>query len=115
MVSFEKLTILQKVTFIISEYVEYLRRTYRFLDISLFDYIGSYIVIFLILTIFKIPFNPKYYTSMLPIAVVAHIATGQKTTFTKSITSPEINSSKVWLIIVIFLTIYNHLYYKTSL
>jgi hypothetical protein len=115
MVSFEKLTILQKVTFKISEYVEYLRRTYRFLDISLFDYIGSYVVIFLLLQIFNIPFNPKYYTAMLPIAVTAHIATGQKTTFTNLITSPELNSSKIWLLFVIFLTIYNHLYYKTSL
>lgn len=110
--SFEKLTTLQKINFKISEYVDYLRRTYRVLDLSMFDYIGSYIVIFIILTVFNIPYNPKYYTVMLPVAVVAHIATGQKTTFTKNITNSEINSSKIWLIIVIFLTIYYHLYYK---
>lgn len=113
--SFEKLTTLQKVNFTMSEQVAYLRRTYRVLDLSMFDYIGSYIVIFLILTIFKIPFNPKYYTAMLPSAVIAHLATGQKTTFTNNITNSEINTSKIWLVIVIFMTIYYHLYYTPKI
>lgn len=112
--TFEKLSTIQKVNFTISENVSYLRRTYRVLDLSMFDYIGSYIVIFLLLKIFKVPYNPKYYYAMLPVAVVAHIATGQQTTFTNAVTSPEINSSKIWLIIVIFLTIYYHLYYTSS-
>jgi hypothetical protein len=113
--TFDKLTTLQKVNFTISEQVSYLRRTYRVLDLSMFDYIGSYIVIFILLQIFNINSNPKYYTAMLPLAVIVHIATGQQTTFTKSITSSDINSSKLWLLITILLTIYYHLYYTPTL
>ncbi len=96
------------------ETLEYLRKNYRIFDLSMIDYIGSYVVIFLLLQIFNIPFNPKYFTAILPVAVVAHIATGQKTTFTKSITTTEINASKIWLLFVIIMTIYYHLYYKAS-
>lgn len=98
-----------------SIYFTYLRKTYRIFDLSIIDYLGSYLVIFLLLQITKTPFNPKYYTAMLPLAVIAHIATGQKTTFTKRITSSDINISKIWLANVIFMTVYYHLYYTPTL
>ena len=102
---------LQRFNFIVSKQVAYLRRVYRVFDLSAFDYIASYILIFLLLTIFKIPFNPKYYTAMIPIAVIAHLLAGQQTTFTRKLMNDELNFPKIWLPFVTFMTIYNHLYY----
>lgn len=105
----EKLSTLQKANIQISTFVAYARRTFRVMDVSMFDYIGSYLVIFIILYATGTPQKVIYYVAMLPVAVVFHIIFGQKTTITKEITNSSVNISKIYLIFLIVLWAY--LYY----
>lgn len=106
----EKLTTLQKINIQISTSVAYARRTFRVMDVSMFDYIGSYIAIYIILYVTGTPQKAIYYISILPVAVVFHIIFGQRTTITKDITNGSMNFSKIYLIflIVLWVCLYNY-------
>lgn len=106
----EKLSTLQKVNIQISTSVAYARRTFRVMDISMFDYIGSYLIIFIVLYLSGTPQKAIYYISILPVAVVFHIIFGQRTTVTKEITNGNMNFSKIYLIFLIVLWVYLYNY-----
>lgn len=106
----EKLTTLQKINIQISTSVAYARRTFRVMDVSMFDYIGSYIAIYIILYVTNTPQKLIYYVAMLPIAVIVHIIFGQRTTVTREITNNSINISKLYLIFLTVLWAYLYNY-----
>lgn len=105
----DKLTTLQKVNIQISTFIAYARRTFRVMDVSMFDYIGSYIAIYIILYVTNTPQKLIYYVAILPVAVIVHIIFGQRTVLTKEITNNNVNISKIYLIFLIVLWVY--LYY----
>lgn len=106
----ENLSSVDKIKINISGGVSYMRRVFRIMDVSMFDYIGSYLAIYIILYVTNTPQKAIYYVSMLPIAVIFHIIFGQKTTITREITNNEINTSKIYLIFLILLWSYLYTY-----
>lgn len=107
----ESLSISQKISFNVSSYVTYLRQLVRIQNISVFDYLGSYIVIYLLILITGGRFNPMYFTAMLPVAVLVHVLFDQKTTLTVEATNGHLNFTKIYIGILVLLTIYNYNYY----
>jgi hypothetical protein len=56
-------------------------------------------------------FNPMYFTAMLPLSVLVHIIFKQKTPLTLEATNDELNVTKVYLGIMVLVTIYYYKYY----
>jgi hypothetical protein len=74
-------------------------RSFKILGFSIFDFAGSYLVVFLLLSITGIKHNIKYYQLVAPVSLVAHILSGTPTMLTKLVTNGELNIAKILLMI----------------
>lgn len=74
-------------------------RSFKILEFSVFDFVGSYLVVFLLLSITGIKHNIKYYQLVVPVSLVAHILSGTNTKLTTLITNGELNWAKFFLVI----------------
>jgi hypothetical protein len=74
-------------------------RSFKISGFSIFDFAGSYLVVFLLLSITGIKHNIKYYQLVVPVSLVAHILSGTPTMLTKLVTNGELNISKILLMI----------------
>jgi hypothetical protein len=74
-------------------------RSFKILGFSIFDFAGSYLVVFLLLSITGIKHNIKYYQLVVPVSLVAHILSGTPTMLTKLVTNGELNIAKILLMI----------------
>jgi hypothetical protein len=80
-------------------------RSFRVSDIAMFDLIASYLGMFILDYLFGVSkfipgANPQqvYYLLTIPIAVLAHLAVGQRTTLNSQLFSPEFNIYKLYFI-----------------
>ena len=81
-------------------------RSYRISNVALFDYIGSYLAIYVIISTFGGQHKPVYYMAMLPTAILVHVLVKQKTTLTDAFLSNEFNFTKAYVLFLIFWIVY---------
>lgn len=85
-------------------------RSYRVLEIALFDLLGSFLGAWL-LDNYYLKLDAKqqtiYYLSVIPIGILVHLITGQNTTLNKKLFSPEFNVHKVIVALIIISIIFN--------
>jgi len=86
--------------------LEYLR-SFRILEVAMFDYVMSYIGMAIIIQILGLEHKVLYYMMVMPIAVLAHYIIGQDTTIMKALRSEDINLTKVYFIFLICAILYN--------
>jgi hypothetical protein len=72
-------------------------RKFKVFGFSIVDFIGSYLVVFLLVELFKAKHNIKYYQLVVPVAIITHILTGTDTQLTRMVTNNEINIAKILL------------------
>jgi hypothetical protein len=74
--------------------------------VALFDYIGSYLAIFIIISAFGGQHKPVYYMAMLPTAILVHYLVKQKTTLTDAFLSNEFNFTKAYVALLVVWIVY---------
>jgi hypothetical protein len=72
------------------------------MNVALFDYIMSYLALFVFITFSGIKHKLIYYLLVTPIAILIHVIVGQKTTITENLFNSEINLTKIAFILNIF-------------
>jgi hypothetical protein len=84
--------------------ISYLR-SFKVSKVSIFDLIGSYLVFYILISIFGFEHSIRNYLLVMPIALIAHVLVNQETTLTKQFLSPELNFFKIFMIINVILII----------
>lgn len=88
--------------------LEYLR-SFRVLEVAVFDYVVSLAAFAVIFNVFGIEHKSKNYLLMVPVSILVHVLIGQETTMTKGVFSPEFNIFKMNLAVTLALICYLNL------
>lgn len=84
----------------------YLRK-YRLFGVTLFDFLGSFLVVFILSCVLKI--KKIIYLLIIPVSILIHLLFNIKTTLTTKISEPDFNLYKLGVFINVIALIYENL------